>query len=165
MTPNDAFYATVHDYPGGCESLAPRLLVLQPDGAHRPMSPAVLRNKANPNTATNHPTLSEVDRVMGLTGDYRILHALAGNHSHVCMAVDANTAPSDLAVLELVTHVWRAHGSVGAAVDAALADGRIERHEVEQIRTAIYNTIKALNQMLVRIEHLMEPGHTEGGQP
>lgn len=147
MNPLDAFYSTVHAAPGGCESLAPRM----------GMSAAVLRAKANPNADRNHPSLLDADRVMGLTGDYRILHALAGNHSHVCMAVDANTAPSDLAVLELVIHVWRAHGSVGAAVDAALADGRIEAHEVQQIRTAIYNTIQALNMMLTRIEHLVEP--------
>lgn len=152
MSPQDAFHATVHDAPGGCESLAPRM----------GMSAAVLRAKANPHADRNHPCLSDADRVMGLTGDYRILHALASNHSHVCMAVDACTSPSDLAVLELVTHVWRAHGSVGAAVDAALADGRIEQHEVEQIRTAIYNTIKALNMMLSRIEHLMEPHAAEG---
>lgn len=147
MNPLDAFHATVHDAPGGCESLAPRM----------GMSAAVLRAKANPNADRNHPSLMDADRAISLTGDYRILHALAGNHSHVCMAVDANTAPSDLAVLELVTHVWRAHGSVGAAVDAALADGRIEVHEVQQIRTAIYNTIQALNMMLTRIEHLVEP--------
>lgn len=152
MNPLDAFHATVHDAPGGCESLAPRM----------GMSAAVLRAKANPNADRNHPTIGDADRVMGLTGDYRILHALAGNHSHVCWQVDANTAPSDLAVLELVTHVWRAHGSVGAAVDAALADGRIERHEVQQIRTAIYNTIQALNMMLARIEHLVEPSTARG---
>ncbi len=101
MTPQDAFHATCHAYPGGCESLAPRL----------GMTPAVLRNKA----------------------------------------------PSDLAVLELVTHVWRSHGNVGAAVDAALADNRIEGPEVEQIRAAIYTHIQALQQMLTRIEALQDP--------
>ncbi|WP_341772648.1 phage regulatory CII family protein, partial [Burkholderia pseudomallei] len=40
----DAAYAVVHDYPGGSESLAPRL----------GMSAAVLRNKVNPNNATHH---------------------------------------------------------------------------------------------------------------
>ena len=45
MTPQDAFHATCHAYPGGCESLAPRL----------GMTPAVLRNKARPGCHTNHP--------------------------------------------------------------------------------------------------------------
>lgn len=147
MTPQDAFHATCHAYPGGCESLAPRL----------GMTPAVLRNKARPGCHTNHPTLADADHVMSLTGDVRILHALAAAHGHVCIPVDADAAPSDMAVLELVTHVWRSHGNVGAAVDAALADSRIEGAEVEQIRAAIYTHIQALQQMLARIEALQEP--------
>ena len=67
MTPQDAFHATCHAYPGGCESLAPRM----------GMSSAVLRNKARPGCHTNHPTLADADHVMSLTGDVRILHALA----------------------------------------------------------------------------------------
>lgn len=147
MTPKDAFHATCHAYPGGCESLAPRL----------GMSAAVLRNKANIHCNTNHPTLDDADRVMAITGDARILHALAANHSHVCIPIDHDTAPSDLAVLELVTHVWLSHGNVGAAVDAALADGRITAQEVAGIRAAIYNNIATLQQMLLRIEALQEP--------
>ena len=147
MTPQDAFHATCHAYPGGCESLAPRM----------GMSSAVLRNKARPGCHTNHPTLADADHVMSLTGDYRVLHELAAAHGHVCVPVDADPAPSDLAVLELVTHVWRSHGNVGAAVDAAMADSRIEGGEVEQIRAAIYTNIQALQQMLARIEALQEP--------
>lgn len=157
MTPKDAFFATVHDYPGGCESLAPRMVSRDENGNLRAMSAAVLRNKANTNCHTNHPTLDDADRVMGITGDYRILHALAANHAHVCLPVDHDTAPSDLAVLELVTHVWRSHGNVGAAVDAALADGRITAAEVAGIREAIYSNIATLQQMLGRIEALQEP--------
>lgn len=155
MNPSDAFHATVHDAPGGCESLAPRM----------GMSAAVLRAKANPNADRNHPTLGDADRVMTLTCDFRILHALAANHGHVAIPVDVDTAPCDLAVLDLVTRVWRSHGNVGAAVDAALADGRVEPHEVADIRAAIYATVQALNQMLTRIEHLMEPPRGQGGQP
>lgn len=152
MTPQDAFHQTVHSYPGGCESLAPRL----------GMSSAVLRNKANIHCTTNHPTLADVDRVLGITANYSVLHALASNHNHVCIPVDADVAPSDLAVLELVTAVWRSHGDVGAAVDAALADGRIEAREVCRIRDAIYQHIAGLQQMLQRIAQLQEPAPPSG---
>lgn len=147
MTPLDAFHQTVHSYPGGCESLGPRL----------GMSVAVLRNKANPRCNTNHPTLTDVDRVLGITGNYSVLHALAANHSHVCIPVDADLAPSDMAVLELVTAAWRTHGDVGASVDAAFADGRVEAREVTRIREAIYHHIAGLQHMLQRIEQLQEP--------
>lgn len=151
MNVQDAFYATVHDHPGGCESLAPRLKT----------SAAVLRNKANPNNPANIPSLRDADQVMGLSGDYRILHALAANHGHVCIRTDVETPASDLAVLELVTHVWRSNGDVGAAVDAALADGRVERSELIEVRGAIYRTQQALHAMLARLEEMAEP---EGAQ-
>lgn len=67
MTPQDAFHATCHAYPGGCESLAPRM----------GMSSAVLRNKARPGCHTNHPTLADADNVMSLTGDCRVQQMLA----------------------------------------------------------------------------------------
>lgn len=71
MNVGDAFYQTVHGSAGGCEALAVRMN----------MSAAILRNKANVHTVTNKPTLDDADRIMGLTADYRILDALAANHS------------------------------------------------------------------------------------
>ena len=44
----DAAYLAVHTYPGGSESLGPRI----------GMSPAVLRNKVNPNCSTHHLSLA-----------------------------------------------------------------------------------------------------------
>lgn len=147
----DAFYATVHDYPGGCESLAPRMGT----------TPAVLRNKANPHSTANIPSLQDADRVMALTGDYRILHTLCSNHGHVAIRVDAQGDSGDLAVLELVTHVWAANGNVGAAVDATLADGRVDVRELKAVRAAIYRTQQAMLSMLARLEEMAEP-ETEG---
>ena len=153
MNLSDAAYHTVHDYPGGCESLAPRLKTLE----GKPMSPAVLRGKVNPNSHTNVLSLREGDNIMALAGDYRILHALAANHCHVCIKVDADTPASDLAVLELVTQVWSANGNVGVAVDATLADGRVEHSELERVRAAIYRTQQAMQAMLARLEQMAEP--------
>lgn len=147
MSLQDAFYATVHDYPGGCESLAPRM----------DTTPAVLRNKANPNNTVNVVTLRDVDRAMALTGDYRVLHALAANHGHVAVRIDAHGTSGDMAVLELVTQVWAANGNVGAAVDATLADGRVEVRELKAVRAAIYRTQQAMLSMLARLEEMAEP--------
>ncbi len=146
MDVQDAFYHTVHDYKGGAEALAPRMGV----------SPAILRNKADPRKEHNKPMLADADKVMGLTGDYRILHSLAANHNHVCIKVDPKGTASDLAILELVTHVWQSNGDVGSAVHAALADGRVERCELKKVRAAIYKTQQALNEMLVRLEEMAE---------
>ena len=151
MSLQDAFYDTVHDYPGGCESLAPRMK----------LTPAVLRNKANPNSATNIPSLQDADRVMALTGDYRILHAMAANHGHVAVRVDTQGHSGDLAVLELVTRVWATNGNVGAAVDATLEDHVVELRELKKVRAAVYLHQQAMLSMLARLEEMAEP-ETEG---
>ncbi|MBT0961691.1 phage regulatory CII family protein [Denitromonas iodatirespirans] len=152
----DAVYHTVHDYPGGCESLAPRLKTVE----GKPMSAGVLRNKANPNSHTNVMGLAEADQIIAVTGDHRILDALEANHGRVGVRVDSDTPASDMAVLELVTHVWCANGDVGKEVERTLADGRVERHEIKRVRAAIYRTQQALNAMLMRLEDMAEPeGH------
>jgi hypothetical protein len=143
----DALYATVHEAPGGCEAVAVRM----------GMNPGVLRNKANPFCATNKPTLEEANRLMGLTGDYRILQALAGNHGYVCIKMDEGVGASDVGVLELMTRVWSTNGEVGKEVHAALTDGRVTQDEVERIRNVIKEAERALEQVVAGMAGMAEP--------
>lgn len=146
MNTHDAFHETVHGAPGGCEALAVRL----------GMSAAVLRNKANPNTAANIVGLRDVERVMTLTENYSVLHALAQNHGHVCIQVESDASASDMAVLEMVTKVWSAGGEVAAEVHATLADGRVEPHEIVRVEASVYRTVQALNAMVARLKGMAE---------
>jgi hypothetical protein len=146
MNVADAFHHTVMGSPGGAESLAPRM----------GMSAHVLRNKANIHTTTNIPSLSDIDKVMGLTGDYQILHALAANHGFVCFQHGDATPASDMAVLELIAKVWSTNGEVGAAVNQTLADGRVDQHELAHVRQAVYRTTAALMEMMARLEGMAE---------
>lgn len=146
MNITDAAYSTVHDYPGGSEALAPRL----------GMSAAVLRNKVNPNNDTHHLSFAEASRIIGITGDVRMVHALAAQHGLICTSVETHAPASDLAVLELVTQVWRKNGNVGAAVDDTLADGRVEHREIEKVKDSIYRVQVAMQAMLDRLEGMAE---------
>ena len=146
MNPKDAFHQTVHSYPGGAEALAVRM----------GMTAAVLRNKANPNHGYNKPTLDEADQIMGITGDHRVLHALAGNHGYVCVKTEDGTAPGDMALLEIMTKCWTTNGDFGAAVNKALEDGRIDRKEIEQIREAVRRADQAMHQMVARMAAIAE---------
>lgn len=139
-----AFYRTAHAYKGGTDALGPLL----------GMSGAVLRNKANPNNSSNKPLLADADLMMGITGNFLILHTLAANHGHVCYQVDGDVHGGDLAVLELITHLWRAHGDVGRAVDDTLADGRVDRHELAAVKEAVYKTIGCMKTMVKRLEDM-----------
>jgi hypothetical protein len=143
----DAFYRTVHDAVGGCEALAVRL----------GMSAQILRNKANPNTTGNRVLLEDADLVMGITGDVRVLHALAGKHGHVCVRIDPAAGASDLAVLELVVKVMAGHGDVGDEVLRALADGRVEQREIKEVEGAVYRANQAMQQLVARLKDMAEP--------
>lgn len=147
MNAKDAFHQTVHNAPGGCAALAVRL----------GMSPTILRNKANPNNVANVVTIDDIDRVMDLTEDYSVLHALAQAHGFVCTKLDAGQT-SDIAVLESVTDIWSKLGSVGTQVHAALADGRIDMSEVKHIEAAIFTAVRPMMDLLTRLNGMAEKG-------
>ncbi|MGO4379673.1 phage regulatory CII family protein [Pseudoduganella sp. RAF19] len=142
----DAFHKTVHDAKGGVEALAVRLGI----------SAQILRNKANPNITANKVHLEEADRVMALTEDYEVLHALARNHGFVCVKVHSDATASDLAVLELVAKVWVASGEVGKEVHATLEDGVVDKHEVQRVEEAVYRVNQSLSQMVGRLKGMAE---------
>lgn len=148
----DAAHGTVHDYPGGAAALAARFITR----AGGSMSPAVLNSKVDPGKDTHHLTLAEADKLMAFTADYRVLHALAANHGHVAVQTGSETPACDMAILEIIARAWASNGDVGAAVNDALSDGRIERHEVERVRRAIYPVQMALQQLVMRLEEMAE---------
>lgn len=146
MNLKDSMYATVHDYPGGSESLGPRMGIV----------PAVLRNKVNPNSTSHHLTVIEADKMMTMTGDHCILQAMAQQQGYVLVPVAFDVPASDSAILELVTRVWRTNGDVGKAVDDALADGRITTRELVNIEQTISGVEQAMHTMLARIREIAQ---------
>src|SRR4051812_31871314 len=62
-----AAYDTVHEHEGGAAAVAARI------GVGR----QVLVNKLNPQNTTHHLTLDEAVRLIKVTGDFRLMHALA----------------------------------------------------------------------------------------
>lgn len=119
----DAAHKTVHDYPGGSESLAPRI----------GMSAAVLRNKVNPNNTTHHLTLAEAGEIMGVTGDDRILHALAAQHGYTLQSMDA---PESSTVMCAMLAASAAKGDLAGILGRALADGKFTPNEAVNIARA-----------------------------
>lgn len=146
MNIRDAIYRTVHSAAGGVEALAVRM----------GQRVQILRNKANPNSSANYFSPVELDMLMELTGDYAVLHALAQNHSHVCVKIDTDVAPSDMAIIEALAKVWACNGAVGTEVHAALADGIIEPHEVARIEDRVYHTIEAMQSMVARLKGMAQ---------
>ena len=152
MNVADAAYSVVRDYPGGAESLGPRVGI----------GPAVLRSKVNPNCTTHHLTLAEADRITGVTGDLRILHALAANHGQVLSAPVTSADCSDMAVLEGVAAMWATNGAFGQAVHHALADGRLTQDEMTPVRGAAYELQRRIAELLGRLTGMAQPDAGQG---
>ena len=73
MNTRDAAYMTGHSYPGGVPALAARM----------GMDARALSLKLNPNDAAHTLSLDEAVVLMALTGDHRILNAMASELGYV----------------------------------------------------------------------------------
>jgi len=117
---------------------------------------AVLRNQLVGNER-HHLPIDRAEMIIDLADSDELAHAAAQQRGGVFVKLPADGSPaSDLAVLELVTHVWRANGDVGRAIDETLADGRVERSELASVRKAIYRVQQTMAEMLSRLEEMAE---------
>ncbi|RIA19711.1 phage regulatory protein CII [Stenotrophomonas sp. AG209] len=138
MNITDAAHKTVKDYPGGSEALAVRI----------GMSAAVLRNKVNPNNNTHHLTLAEASEIMGVTGDDRILHAMAAEHGYTLQKMQADGMASVMgAMLENAAK----QGAFAQALQEALSDGLISENEMKAISSAGTAQVEAMINLLARL--------------
>ena len=151
MHVTDAAYATVHDYPGGAASLAPRVGT----------TVGVLNSKVNPNTTTHHLTLAEAVKLIDLTGDTRILHAMALQAGAVLVEGCADLPDCDMAVLESMTAVFACAGQLGASVHEGLADRTLTAKEFKAIEREAYALRARAVKLVRKVETLRrrEPGH------
>ena len=152
MHVTDAAYSTVHDYPGGAGSLAPRIGTSQ----------AVLNSKVNPNTTTHHLTLAEAVKLMVLTGDKRILHAIALQTGDVVIEGAAAADACEMAILGSLTGLFARTGQVGTAVHGALEDGRITERECRDIEREVYKLRAKSLQLVRKLQSLQVRGPEHG---
>lgn len=146
MNITDAAYAVAHDYPGGTESLAPRL----------GMSAAVLRNKVNPNNTTHHLTLAEALRMSEITADARVAEAFARALGRACVEIPAAENCADGEVIEMMSASMQTFGQIGQEITKTFEDGRVEPHESRRIRDAIWTHLSKLFGLSNRIEGMAE---------
>lgn len=142
----DAAHKTVHDYPGGSQSLGPRI----------DMSPAILRNKVNPNNTTHHLTLAEADEIMSVTGDHRILHVLAAQHGYVLQRSD--DAPVEGSLMQLLLRANAAEGDLDQELELALADGQVSPNELKALMEKGMRQTSASMALMRKLCQMVEEG-------
>lgn len=146
-----AVHRAARKFNGGIEALAAALS--SPDNA---VKPQILRNQLVGNERHFLP-LDRAEAIVDLCDSDELAHAAAQQRGGVFIKLPEDGVPaSDLAVLEIVTQVWRAHGEVGRVVDETLADHRVEKHELVRVREAIYTMQQRLQAMVARLEEMAE---------
>jgi hypothetical protein len=136
----DAAYSTVHDYPGGSIALAPRLN----------MSAAILRGKVNPNDAGHHLTLAEATRMQALSGDYRIVMAMADELGCTVLRLPA---VDDHDLLAATLAVVRSFGAMMGDVESSLADGRVSINELRGIERTMLECLGHVSALHRQLAH------------
>lgn len=123
MNVKDAAYHTVHDYPGGAAALAVRM---------GKKSGQVLTNKVNPNNEDHHLRLDEAVAMMSLTGDHRIIEAMAGELGGVFAMLPYGEVTGEN-LFGLILSATAQNGDICQAFNQAMQDGRIDAREEKAI--------------------------------
>lgn len=143
----DAAYNTVRDFPGGANALAPRMGI---------KSPAVLNSKVNLNTNTHHLTLAEASKMMGIAGDFRILHSLNAEHGKVAIDLPKILEFQDTALTELVLSMSMGSGDVSGVFKEMMMDGRITEAEAEDMSKVIHGLHMVLAELDAQVHACVE---------
>lgn len=146
MNINDAAYNTAHDYPGGCDSLAPRMGI---------NSGAVLRNKVNPNMDTHHLRLDEAVKMMEFTGDTRIAQAIAFQLGGVFVKLP-DCDVEDERCIETLTDLFMcamsAQGQTCAELQVRKADGELCSEDRKVLTEKAQGVIEAMQRFIALIK-------------
>lgn len=150
MSPQDAIHHVVHDFPGGAEALAPRI----GRGAQ------VLRNKVTLEGVagvrrSHEPTLADVAAITRITGDLRVLDALAAEVGAVVLRLPVIESLSDAALLDMVLTVNDEYGQACAALRDGLADGEIDRQEFVRIERETLEAVRGQLELLDRLRGMV----------
>ena len=144
-----ACYHAVHDYPGGVKGVA----------AVFGWVPGLLQNKINPTQQGHKLSARELEMILELTGDERILMAVGAAANAVFIPVpDQDAVAGDVDLLECGNDVHGgAFGFVNEAVKS-LADGKIDAIESKRIQKQLYTLMSRCYQLLELTKQFEDEG-------
>ena len=151
----DAAYHSVHDYPGGAPSLAPRM----------GKSPHTLNHEVT-SSGSSKLGLADAAKICQLTQDYRILYAFAEACGHVCIPMPADSAADAQGVLHQMAETSREFSELCAEVCSSAADGHISDNELERIgreRMDLMGALARLGEAVLSLNQAGKPRHLRGG--
>jgi hypothetical protein len=149
MNITDALYRAVHAYPGGAESLAPRMRI----------SASSLSQKVSPTYPGAHCSPDEMAAIMDLTGDHGALHALSARMGYMLLAAPEVAMGGEVFAERLATSVREFAEFIGT-VTKDLADGQVSDNELREIERELLDMIsaaQALHALAARLNQQRRP--------
>jgi len=150
---DQAVYDTVHDFVDersgrkGCVALAETI----------GMRSSTLANKASRKEEHAHLNLHEARSVMLATGDVRILEALANSLGYACVPLPTIAATADMDLLDAWAKWSAEFGETAATIKQALEDGRIEHHEIAEVRRELIEDFEKGLAIIDVLKGMAEP--------
>lgn len=128
---DDAAYTLAHSFPGGVPALAQRM----------GMSRNTLQSKVNLNLDTHRLSLRESVQMQAVSGDCRVLHAMAAALDHVALP-----APSmdEGGMGMMLAQVGAEVGDVFREVQRALSDKHVTPNERRKVADQVAKAMSAL---------------------
>lgn len=135
-----------------CARMQQREQMLDPYAPKRSLQ--VLRNKLNPDSASHHITLDELELLAEFTGTWvPIANYFAQRGNAVCVPLP-DVALGDMGLLDAFMDVSIQQGNFAIEFQKAWADGNISEHEYQRLHAAIYAGISKQLGLLKEIERL-----------
>ena len=143
----DAAFQTAHDFPGGIHALAQRM------GS---VSPNVLNKKVDPRSESHHLRLDESVKIQSITGDYRMLQAMAFTLNHVAIPLPEVGDSGDMSMLDGFMDILTELGQFAQEFQTDWADGRISKVELERLKSEAADVQGRLAMFVTRIAEIAE---------
>ena len=160
MNITDALYRAVHSYPGGSESLAPRM----------GMRASSLDHKVSPTYPGAHCSPEEMAAIMELTGDHGPLQALAMRLGYSLLPLSRPGTQVGLEVVRQLAAAVREFGEFIGEISNDLADGQVSDNELRRIQHELADMMGAaqsLYGLAARMNHDAKPAsdNAPGSRP
>lgn len=121
------------------------------------MPPGTLYNKAAAGDETHHqPTLRDVLLATTVTGDLRVVEALAETFGLATYDAASHATASDEALLELLTTLAAENGEFHRALGEGLRARRFTPGALRAIRGEAYDIVSALMTLVQRLEDYVD---------
>lgn len=119
-------------------------------------TPGTLYNKAEANDEShNKPTLRDVVLLTEITGDMRVIEALADTFGHALFDVSGDTT-TDEELLTLLADMGAEHGEFHRALATGLRARRFTPDAYRAIRSAALDTVAALMTLTHRLQFYVD---------